>query len=314
MRAWPWSDCRAESEQDAWLARRLAMFHAGTTDLVVKLSDGSALRVVERRMPDGRTVGLRFDVTELESAREAAARSERLLKSAIDALIPVLCCLMHKTDWFCAMSITGVTGGLGRCGQTGVTFEEIIRAGLRENRVLEAVGREEEWVAPAPGGPPPGKQRLHPAPVRWAGAACAQARHARGATGLACGWTSRSWSEPVRRPRPPEVQEPVRGQQSHEIPHPMNAILGMLHLLQTTELTARQKDYAEKSESAAKSLLGILNDILDFSKVEAGKLELDCEPFSFDKLVRDLATIYPATSKASTWSCCLTSIPASPKC
>ena len=37
-------------------------------------------------MPDGRTVGLRFDVTELESAREAAARSERLLKSAIDAL------------------------------------------------------------------------------------------------------------------------------------------------------------------------------------------------------------------------------------
>jgi len=85
---------------------------------------------------------------------------------------------------------------------------------------------------------------------------------------------------------------------SHEIRTPMNAILGMLHLLQTTDLTARQKDYAVKSESAAKSLLGILNDILDFSKVEAGKMELDPEPFAFDKLVRDLATIYSSNLKA----------------
>jgi PAS domain S-box-containing protein len=78
---------------------------------------------------------------------------------------------------------------------------------------------------------------------------------------------------------------------SHEIRTPMNAILGMLQLLQQTELFERQRDYASKAESAAKALLGILNDILDFSKVEAGKLVLDPQPFSIDKLLGDVATI-----------------------
>ncbi|NVO05105.1 MAG: PAS domain S-box protein, partial [Rhodoferax sp.] len=78
---------------------------------------------------------------------------------------------------------------------------------------------------------------------------------------------------------------------SHEIRTPMNAILGMLKLLHNTELSSRQRDYASKSESAAKSLLGLINDILDFSKVEAGKMQLDPQPFALDTLMRDLAVI-----------------------
>ncbi len=83
---------------------------------------------------------------------------------------------------------------------------------------------------------------------------------------------------------------------SHEIRTPMNAILGMVHLLTQTELTPRQRDYASKTQSAAKSLLGILNDILDFSKVEAGKMELDLHPFRIDKLMRDLSVILSANT------------------
>jgi signal transduction histidine kinase len=71
----------------------------------------------------------------------------------------------------------------------------------------------------------------------------------------------------------------------------MNAILGMLKLLQNTELTTNQQDYAGKTEGAARSLLGLLNDILDFSKVEAGKMTLDPRPFHFDRLMRDLSVI-----------------------
>jgi signal transduction histidine kinase/CheY-like chemotaxis protein len=78
---------------------------------------------------------------------------------------------------------------------------------------------------------------------------------------------------------------------SHEIRTPMNAVLGMLKLLQGTDLTPRQFDYVGKSESAAKSLLGLLNDILDFSKIDAGKMELDLEPFRLDRLMRDLSVI-----------------------
>ena len=78
---------------------------------------------------------------------------------------------------------------------------------------------------------------------------------------------------------------------SHEIRTPMNAILGMLQLLRKTALDTRQRDYADKAVGAARSLLGLLNDILDFSKVEAGKMQLNPEPFQVEKLLSDLAVI-----------------------
>jgi signal transduction histidine kinase/DNA-binding response OmpR family regulator len=81
---------------------------------------------------------------------------------------------------------------------------------------------------------------------------------------------------------------------SHEIRTPMNAILGMLKLLQGTELTHRQQDYTTKTEDAARSLLGLLNDILDFSKVEAGKMSLDPQPFSVERLLRELSVVLSA--------------------
>ncbi len=85
---------------------------------------------------------------------------------------------------------------------------------------------------------------------------------------------------------------------SHEIRTPMNGILGMLQLLQRTELNDRQRDYASKTEGAARSLLGLLNDILDFSKVDAGKMQLDPRPFAMDTLLRDLSVIVSANAAA----------------
>jgi signal transduction histidine kinase/CheY-like chemotaxis protein len=81
---------------------------------------------------------------------------------------------------------------------------------------------------------------------------------------------------------------------SHEIRTPMNAVLGMLRLLQKTALDARQRDYAAKSEGAARGLLGLLNDVLDFSKIEAGHLELDPHPTRLEELLRDLSVILAA--------------------
>jgi PAS domain S-box-containing protein len=86
---------------------------------------------------------------------------------------------------------------------------------------------------------------------------------------------------------------------SHELRTPMNAILGMLKLMQATELNVQQSGYIEKTDGAARSLLGLLNDILDFSKVEAGKMTLDPRPFRIDRLLRDLSVILSANVGAA---------------
>ncbi len=67
---------------------------------------------------------------------------------------------------------------------------------------------------------------------------------------------------------------------SHELRTPMNAILGLLQIAQNTDLNKQQRDYLNKTQNAAQSLLVLLNDILDFSKVEAGKMEIEQQPFS----------------------------------
>ncbi len=62
---------------DAWMAERLAAHRAGDRTLTQRLANGRTLRIVERRMADGHTVGFRIDISELVRSTEAAEAASR---------------------------------------------------------------------------------------------------------------------------------------------------------------------------------------------------------------------------------------------
>jgi len=67
---------------------------------------------------------------------------------------------------------------------------------------------------------------------------------------------------------------------SHEIRTPINGIVGMLSLLNDTNISEQQLDYIDTANECCDNLLGIINDILDFTKLEANKVEIAKTKFS----------------------------------
>jgi PAS domain S-box-containing protein len=61
---------------------------------------------------------------------------------------------------------------------------------------------------------------------------------------------------------------------SHEMRNPLNSIIGYLELLKETNLNEEQKDFLNKIQFSADTLLEIINSILDFSKIESNKLQI----------------------------------------
>ena len=78
---------------------------------------------------------------------------------------------------------------------------------------------------------------------------------------------------------------------SHEVRTPLNGIVGMASLLERTALSPRQQQCVDTLRTSGNTLLNLINDLLDLSKIEAGKLDLEAQPFDPREAVHEVVRL-----------------------
>jgi signal transduction histidine kinase/CheY-like chemotaxis protein len=84
---------------------------------------------------------------------------------------------------------------------------------------------------------------------------------------------------------------------SHEIRTPMNGVIGVAGALGRTSLDVRQREMVRLIETSADSLQVLLSDVLDMARVEAGRLEINPEPFELREMATGIMELFRARAE-----------------
>jgi len=78
---------------------------------------------------------------------------------------------------------------------------------------------------------------------------------------------------------------------SHEFRTPLNGVIGMARLLESTRLTEEQRAYVAALTESGEHLLGLVNDVLDYARLGAGRVELAPGVVSPEDLMRQVCEL-----------------------
>lgn len=80
---------------------------------------------------------------------------------------------------------------------------------------------------------------------------------------------------------------------SHDIRTPMNAIIGLINLLEKdVDNEERFRKHLRDLKLSSEHLLELINNVLDMSRIESGKTELDLEEFNIRTLLEEVNSVY----------------------
>lgn len=79
---------------------------------------------------------------------------------------------------------------------------------------------------------------------------------------------------------------------SHEIRTPINGIIGIIHMLKSSNLELEQMNWVKRLNMASESLLLIINDVLDISKIDSGMMKIEMEDFNLIDQINDIEKLF----------------------
>jgi len=85
---------------------------------------------------------------------------------------------------------------------------------------------------------------------------------------------------------------------SHELRTPMNAIIGLSHIVLQTDLSHLQKENISKIKHSGELLLDIINDILDISKMQAGELKIEKSELNINDVLDHVSNMVAINAKS----------------
>ncbi len=316
----------AAQDPEAWVAEFMAVHHSKPFyPYEQRLADGRYLQIKERPTPDGGTVVLWVDVTEMMRQR---FRLEDAIQSATEgfALWSQADRLIAHNDQFARLF-----GLKDRPLRTGADYAEVFRAALAHGRVV-LPDEAEAWLA--------GRLAAHRLPAsraefqlpdgRWFQLIESRTRDGGTATVLT-DVTALKQSEIELRQRGKTLERTVHELEmvqvkteeqaqllaamaeeldsarreaervsayktsflrsiTHELRTPLNAIIGFSELIQTESMgkvgNPKYIEYAELVKSSGTHLLSLINQLLDLSRIESGKMELELEEHDLVDIVR----------------------------
>jgi two-component system sensor histidine kinase RpfC len=72
---------------------------------------------------------------------------------------------------------------------------------------------------------------------------------------------------------------------SHEMRTPLNGVIAMADVLRETDLNESQREIVNTLGTSAHLLLAQIEDVLDMAKIEAGRIQIERQPFDLGKLL-----------------------------
>jgi len=287
----------ALDDPEGWITKRMENHRNPQGPIEQHLDDGRWLRVFERRLPDGQTVGFRIDITELKQREFALQRSESRLRAMFQAALDSIVIIDLEGKIVDVNPIAESVLGYQREKIVGHNVRDLLIPKRHWDGYAKTFGEFQQAASTNYKG-----ERIEVKLLRKDGTeirAELALSSAIGPSGPLLIAFVRDMTEQyaqtialenakARAEAAGQAKSNFLAMMSHEIRTPLNAVLGILTLLSRSSLDAKQLEQIGTARSSAEGLLLILNDILDLSRLEAGGMTFRKRVFSIRALAGDL--------------------------